>query len=444
MLNRASGSKVAASTVEGGRITLAMRTPTLRRMAAILTMAIGLTFADRASAEYLLAPGDVLEITALGLPDLKQSTTIDVDGQAYFPVLGQMKAAGMSLPELRDKIRELLPSKIFRRRTQEGRDYPVIVAADEVNVTVAQYRPVYLDGDVAKPGAQAYRPGLTVRQAIALAGGYDVMRFRGRDPFLEAADFRAEYYSLWTEFAKEEAHISRLKSQLAGNTDLNKQGRIETPISPTVASGITDLETKQLKAELGDHQDETAHLRDAIDQEDHRISILSERETKEKEGAEAEAKDLDEMRQFFAKGVVPVVRLSEVRRLSLLSSTQALQTTALLATVERERGELKRRLRRTDDRWQIDLTHELKEAQVHLETIRVHIQTVGEKLEYAGMVRSQLVRGRGGSPDVRVFRDENQTRKSLTANEDTELLPGDVVEVALRMEALARGSEVMP
>ena len=96
---------------------LAMRSPMLRRMAAILTTALGLSFADRSSAEYLLAPGDVLEITALGLPDLKQSTTIDVDGQAYFPVLGQMKAAGTSLPELRDKIRELLPSKIFRRRT---------------------------------------------------------------------------------------------------------------------------------------------------------------------------------------------------------------------------------------------------------------------------------------------------------------------------------------
>ncbi len=93
-----------------------MRSARLRRMAGILTTVLGLTFADRSSAEYLLAPGDVLEITALSLPDLRQSTTIDVDGQAYFPVLGQMRAAGMSLPELRDKVRELLPSKVFRRR----------------------------------------------------------------------------------------------------------------------------------------------------------------------------------------------------------------------------------------------------------------------------------------------------------------------------------------
>lgn len=441
MLNRVWGPEVAASIAEQSREMLGMRSPKLRRMAAILTTIFGLTFADRLSAEYLLAPGDVLEITALGLPDLKQSTTIDVEGQAYFPVLGQMKAAGMSLPELRDKIRELVPSKVFRGRTQEGRDYPIVVTADEVNIAVAQYRPVYLDGDVARPGAQAYRPGLTVRQAIALAGGYDVMRFRGRDPFLEAADFRAEYYTLWTEFAKEEAHISRLKSQLAGNTNLDKQGRVETPISPSVASGIADLATQQLQAELADHQDEKAYLRNAIEQEDRRISILSETEAKEKEGAQAEAKDLDEMKQYFAKGVVPVMRLSEVRRLSLLSATQALQTTAVLAKVERDQGELKRRLRQTDGRWQIDLTRELQEAQVRLETIRVRIQTVGEKLEYAGLVRSQLVRGRGGSPDVHVFRGQNKTRQSLSADEDTELLPGDVVEVALRMEGLAGGSQ---
>jgi polysaccharide biosynthesis/export protein len=147
------------------------------------------------------------------------------------------------------------------------------------------------------------------------------------------------------------------------------------------------------------------------------------------------------MRQYFAKGVVPVMRLSEVRRLSVLSATQALQTTALLAKVERDQGDLKRKLQQTDSRWQIDLTRELQEAQVRLETIRVRLQTVGEKLEYAGLVRSQLVRGRGGSPEVHVFRDQNQTRQSLSANEDTELLPGDVVEVVLRMEGLAGGTQ---
>lgn len=413
-----------------------MRLNTARRLAPILAAVLGLASANGARAEYLLAPGDVLEITAFGVPELKQDTAIDVDGQVYFPVLGRLKAAGLSLAQLRDKVRELVPSKVFRHRNQEGRDYPVVVSPDEVSVDVVQYRPIYLDGDVAKPGAQTYRPGLTVRQAIALAGGYDVMRFRGRDPFLESADFRAEYYTLWTEFAKEQAHIARLESQLADKSELSRQSRVETPILPSVVASITDLEAKQLQAEIIDHHDEQAHLRNAIDQERRRISILSQTEAQEKEGAAAEARDLEEMRQNFAKGVIPSNRMTEMRRMSLLSSTQVLQTTALLATVERQEEDLQRKLRQNDNQWRIDHTRELQEARVRLENIRVRIQSVGEKLEYAGLVRSQLVRGRGGAPDIHVFRGRDKAGQGLQADEDTELMPGDVVEVALRIEGL--------
>src|ERR1700757_1827377 len=119
---------MAASTAEqnvGPEIMMTICSPRLLRMAAVLTISLSLTFATRVSAEYHRPPRGVLEITAVGLPDLRQRTTIDVDGQAYFPVVGQVKAAGMSLLELRDKIRELLPSKVFRQRTQEGREYPV-------------------------------------------------------------------------------------------------------------------------------------------------------------------------------------------------------------------------------------------------------------------------------------------------------------------------------
>ena len=408
----------------------------LGRPAAILAAILGLTSSDAASAEYLLGPGDVVEIVADGFPDLKLNSTIDVDGQAYFPIFGQIKAAGIPLSELRNEIRRLLPTRVFRRRTQEGREYPVILNADELTVVVAEYRPIYLDGDVARPGAQVYRPGMTVRQAIALAGGYDVMRFRGRDPFLEAADFRAEYFTLWTEFAREQAHISRLKAQLAGETDLDRQGHVDTPIPASVANRIDALETQQLRAEMADYQDERAHLRHAIEQEDRRRTVLSETEARQKEGAEADARYLDQMKENFKRGVIPVMRMSEERRLTLSSTTQALQATALLAQVEREEQELNRRSRQTDDRFQIDLIKELQSAQVGLETIRVQLQATGDKLVYAGLVRSQLVRGRGGSPDVRIFRLQNQARQSMSGTEDTELLPGDVVEVALRMEEL--------
>jgi polysaccharide export outer membrane protein len=74
-----------------------------------------------------------------------------------------------------------------------------------------------VNGDVAKPGQQTFRAGLTVRQALTLAGGY-VMRFRAKDPFLESADLRSEYMSLWTDFAREQIRISRCRPSFRAAT----------------------------------------------------------------------------------------------------------------------------------------------------------------------------------------------------------------------------------
>jgi polysaccharide biosynthesis/export protein len=168
--------------------------------------------------EYRLASGDVVEISVIGPPDLAHRAAVDADGRVSLPLLGRLNAAGLTLSQLQSSIRELLPTKVFRRRTDDGREYPVLLTADEVTLSVAEYRPVYVNGDVAKPGQQTFRAGLTERQALALAGGYDVMRFRAKDPFLESADLRSEYMSLWTDFAREQIRISRCRPSFRAAT----------------------------------------------------------------------------------------------------------------------------------------------------------------------------------------------------------------------------------
>ena len=89
-----------------------------------------------------------------------------------------------------------------------------MIGADEVTTTVAEYRPIYINGDVSKPGEYPYRPAITARQLVAVAGGYDIMRIRMNNPYLESADLRSEYGSLWTELAKEQARMWRIKNEL--------------------------------------------------------------------------------------------------------------------------------------------------------------------------------------------------------------------------------------
>jgi polysaccharide biosynthesis/export protein len=422
--------------------------PTSALKHSVRLFAVALLLAPVAvRAEYHLAPGDVLEIGAVGAPDLRHRATIDVDGRASLPLVGNIKVTGLTLAELREQLKSQLSTKAFRARETDSRGRPlansgndvVTISPEEVMVEVVEYRPIYLNGDVAKPGAQTYRPGMTVRQAIALAGGYDTMRFRSRDPFLDSSDFRADYHDLWTEFAKVSAEIARLQAELDGKSAFAPPSLGDLPLATQVTSKILDLEAQRFGVDTADLSKEKKYLADAIAQENQRISVLDQQRQSEQQDADADAADANEVKANFRKGILPVTRVSEMRRLTLQSATRVLQTTALLNEVMRKRAEFARSLEGIDDKKRKELLQSMQDATVRLNDIRGRIQSVSEKLLYAGMARSQLTRGPGGEPDVRVFRKDNNDAATATiAAADMELMPGDVVDVKLKLEGTSQ------
>jgi len=118
----------------------------------------------------------------------------------------------------------------------------------------------------------------------------------------------------------------------------------------------------------------------------------------------------------------------------LLSSTRKLQTSAQLMQVKKQQDELTRRLEKFDDQRRLDLLRELQDTSVKLNQIREKLQSVGEKLQYTAMVRSQLVRGAGNKAEIAIFRKGEKGQERIGASEDTELQPGDAVEVTLRYQ----------
>src|SRR5690606_12292431 len=95
---------------------------------------------------------------------------------------GSIPVAGLNIHDINALLQERLASKTLRQSSPSGEEFLVMIDPQRVLVSVAEYRPVYVSGDVASPGEQRYRPGLTVRQAISLAGGYD------NDPLLPSPD----------------------------------------------------------------------------------------------------------------------------------------------------------------------------------------------------------------------------------------------------------------
>ncbi len=112
----------------------------------------------RYKKEFVLAPGDVIEVVIYRSEDLTRTVTIRQDGFISLPILDDVKAAGLSVKELDELL-----TKGFSERLIDP----------EVTVIVKNpHEPVvFVVGEVAAPNVVPLRNARTAAQAIAKAGG---------------------------------------------------------------------------------------------------------------------------------------------------------------------------------------------------------------------------------------------------------------------------------
>jgi len=134
-----------------------------------------LAVAEDQPAEYRLGPGDEIKVTVFGHDDLSGSFEIDGRGAVSLPLIGSVIAGNLTIPELELAVVDALK--------------PDYLKNPRVNIQVTNYRPFYILGEVKSPGSYAYVSGMTVVNAVALAGGYTyrakkdhVLITRGNDP----------------------------------------------------------------------------------------------------------------------------------------------------------------------------------------------------------------------------------------------------------------------
>jgi len=111
-----------------------------------------------ASKDYVLSPNDTLAISVYGEEDLSATVRVSGDGAISYPLLGNIKVAGLTVKGLEDLLTRLL-----------AEDYLV---APQVNVLVKEYARISVIGEVYQPGSYELKENTTLTKAIALAGGF--------------------------------------------------------------------------------------------------------------------------------------------------------------------------------------------------------------------------------------------------------------------------------
>lgn len=109
------------------------------------------------TGSYQLGEGDEIAIQVFDEPDLTMEARVGASGSINYSYLGDVTVSGKTTVQLEQYITGLL---------RDG-----YLVNPSVNVTVKEYRPFYIGGEVRQPGSYPYQPGLTLNRAIALAGG---------------------------------------------------------------------------------------------------------------------------------------------------------------------------------------------------------------------------------------------------------------------------------
>jgi polysaccharide export outer membrane protein len=110
------------------------------------------------AGDYVIGPGDVLQVFVWKEPDLTRDITVRVDGKITVPLLGDLEASGRTPQQLGTDLSKALGK---------------FLASPQVSVGVAQANSsrFFVMGQVNTPGAYPLTGRVTVLQGLALAGG---------------------------------------------------------------------------------------------------------------------------------------------------------------------------------------------------------------------------------------------------------------------------------
>jgi polysaccharide export outer membrane protein len=132
--------------------------PTALTIVLTFLCLIRVVAAEEGQSAYRLDAGDRIKVTVYGHDDLSGEFDVDSEGFVSLPLIEDIQSSGLTVEELEVAITDELQ--------------PDYLKHPKVSVDILTYRPFYIIGEVRQPGSYPYVSGMTVLNAVALAGGY--------------------------------------------------------------------------------------------------------------------------------------------------------------------------------------------------------------------------------------------------------------------------------
>ncbi|MBN9333224.1 polysaccharide biosynthesis/export family protein [Devosia sp.] len=402
------------------------------RHLALVALLLGSTFmATPAQAEPLpLAPLTKLRLTVVqfvaSTGDYKRwdalggDMDVGPDGTLTVPTLGSIDVVGMSADQLGAEIGKRLQAKLG------------LLDAPDATVQVLAYPPIYVVGSVSSPGQYAFQPGMTVVQAMALAGGERNAEMTSG--LSQTIKLQADLDSFSADILRSRARLARLQAEYGKAKEITFPSTLSAS-DPLVAE-IMGQEKMIFQAHVNELDRQQTSLIQLADLYNAEIDALAQKGAALDEQIALAQQQVDSMIGLVNSGSATVSRLNEVQRALSDLRSERLDVVVATMTAKQNLNSSQRDLARIQDEQQSNTAGLLQQEQAGLDKLVLNqnatARMLGQSLEADHSIT--LARAARTSLVYAILREKDGKATSVNATEGSTLLPGDLVRVTMQVQ----------
>ena len=371
---------------------------------------------------YKLSPGDAVSFDLLDDADVPVTLTVTSDGDVQFPLVGSLNVAGLTIDQLREKLRS----------TYISRD---IIKDPKIALNITTFRPIFVLGEVKNPGSFTYTPGLTVEQAIGLAGGTQTDQTNPADRVVARARLRGDIDGAEAEIVHEALYAARLQAQLQGKAKVDVKDVPEIArnyVQNASIRSVIEIEQKILDTDLSTSKSQVDILSQGIAEAESGLVILSQLEATQKEVVDSNQADFVRVDSLRKRALNTIAEWLRAKTSLSDEKARLLEILAQMSTSRRELGNLKLALAKLQADRVKDILEKLQERDVAIKKLIAQRNSSEEQFYLmAATTGQQMLPNSKISFSYQIRRVVNGNKQSLEAQTTTEVLPGDALLVAI-------------
>jgi polysaccharide export outer membrane protein len=371
---------------------------------------------------YHIGPGDTLKVSVYGQETLSGLFRVGPDGGIGYPLLGDMDVGGLTTGDVAKRIGAELEKHV--------------PSGNAVSVSIEEYAPVFVLGEIEKPGPYPYRPGMIALELLAVGGGLKKPTLALDNSRLQLITTEQDYTDTQLQRFSLQVRRARLKAEMDGADDFSFVLPTHDTIQDTdalnrIVEGEKNLFTvrketlesqdQALVAQRASYEQEISTLEQAVKLHNDELALLAE--------------DVKAMQTLADQKLTQLTRLRETQRSYSVAQRDMLEQQSYLARAHQNLLDLEQR--------RVELRSKQKdEDAAEIRTSDLEIARADQRMSFLLATLAELKKEMTNASDTvatltttySITRVVDGRYEEIPADERTEIKPGDILRASQKIE----------